>query len=96
MKKKEAEELVAEMWEELQDHVKTTTQKIEKLCDEHGIVKYFTGLPPFDSYGNSGYYFPMKTEPESYGEPWIDSDEMRDLGGHYARAGEWISSSERC
>lgn len=96
MDKKEVEKEIERLWQALRNHCEAEIKKIEALCDEHGVVKYFTGLPPFDEYGNSGYYFPVRRDPESYGESWLPSDEIRELGGYDAEAGSWTSSSDRC
>ena len=92
MTKSEATARVKKIWQDLHDHCSAKIREIEEICDEHGIVEYFTGLPPFDEYGNSGSYLPKKEN----GEGWLSSSEMKDGYGYSAEAGAWSSSSDRC
>jgi hypothetical protein len=79
---------------ELRDYVKKKIHEIEDIADEHGIIVRFNGLPPYDEYGNSGYYFPVQSD----GTPWYSSDmrnEYWPLEGHGALEG-WLSSDAGC
>ena len=91
MTKKSAEALIKEMERGLHLYVQKRLEEIEAVANEHGIVHYFRGLPPFDEYGNSGWYYPVKEN----GEPWLGSDENH----HPNENGEflgWVSSDQGC
>jgi hypothetical protein len=92
--KAEAQAKIEGIRVELRDYVKRKIWEIEKIADEHGIIVSFTGLPPFDEFGNSGYYFPVQSD----GTPWYSSDVRNDywpLEGHGALEG-WLSSDAGC
>lgn len=93
MDKATARAKVLELWKQLHEHCAAKIVEIEELCDQHNIVHYFTGLPPFDEYGNSGYYLPINPE---NGEGWESSEQIKDQYGYNAEAGAWVSSSDRC
>lgn len=87
-----AEQEVLDLWEKLHAHCAAEIKKIEAICNEHGIHHYFRGLPPFDDYGNSGWYLPVKPD----GEGWRSSEELNDEYGYHAKAGDWVSSDTGC
>lgn len=81
----------------LTEHVRAEIEKVTKLADEFGIVVDFTGLPPFDPYGNSGWYLPARAN----GSPWYSSDDAEkgtipEQLQYHARESGWVSSSEIC
>lgn len=92
--KPEAQKKINEFVNELRKLVDQAIKKIEEIADEHGIVVEFTGLPPFDEYGNSGYYFPIHSD----GTPWLEQDRRNEyypIEG-YGNLEGWLSSDIGC
>lgn len=95
--KKAAELSIDQLIASLRAHVSEAIDKIERVADKYGIVVNFDGLPPFDQYGNSGWYLPKNER----GIPWYDSSsadsgQIPDQVRYNAESSGWVSSSETC
>jgi hypothetical protein len=94
-KKTEAQARITGIQAELREYVQKKIHEIEDIANEHGIIVGFTGLPPFDTFGNSGYYFPV----DENGSPWYSSDIKNDYYPLEYREGApegWLSSDAGC
>lgn len=95
MDKKEAQEEIVKKINSLRKLINHELLVIENLADEHGIIVPLTGFPPFDSFGNSGYYFPVQSD----GNPWYSSDikeEYYPLEYTKGAPTGWLSSDAGC
>jgi hypothetical protein len=87
-----AKEEAKRLERELHLYVQREIRKIEALSDKHGFIHQFTGLPPFDAYGNSGWYYPVKD-----GEPWFGSEYSDDyVPNEHGLLEGWVSSDQGC
>ncbi len=91
--KDEARSELEELDRKLRVYVEGIIKKMERLADDAGIIYSFEGLPPFDSYGNSGLYFPKRDS----GHPWFGSDyhEEYNTNEDGVLLG-WVSSNTGC